>query len=126
MDIIIQSLGFKASDALESFIREKVNGLKTDNIVRASVTLYKGPNGIPENDYCEMRLEVPGNDLFVKKQNEYFETAVTDCVEVLTQLLQKSKEKNIKERQAESVVIEQALQEGEENDDDVELEDVVK
>ncbi|HTD94971.1 MAG TPA: HPF/RaiA family ribosome-associated protein [Chitinophagaceae bacterium] len=126
MDIIIQSLGFKASDTLESFIRGKMNDLKSDGIVRANVTLYKGPSGNPESDYCEIRLEVPGNDLFVKKHNERFETAVGDCVEVLTQMIDKSKEKKVRERQAESEKIEDALLEGEGDDREVELEDVVK
>ena len=82
MDIIIQSLGFNAGESLENFIREKVNTLKSDNIVRANVTLYKGPSGNPESDYCEIRLEVPGNDLFVKKNSQYFESSINECVEV--------------------------------------------
>jgi putative sigma-54 modulation protein len=127
MDIIIQSLGFKASETLDSFIREKLDALKSDRIVRANVTLYKGPSGNPESDYCEIHLEVPGNDLFVKKHNERFETAVGDCVEVLTQMIDKSKERKVRGRQAESEKIEEALLEGESDDDgEVELEDVVK
>ena len=125
MDIIIQSLGFKASDALEDFIKEKLNGLKSDRIIRANVVLYKGPAGNPDSDYCEIRLEVPGNDPFVKKHNPYFETAVSECVEVLTQQLKKIRDKNIDQRQADAVAIQDELAEAE-NDDDVELEDVVK
>lgn len=126
MDIIIQSLGFKAGDALESFIREKVSGLKSDNIVRANVMLYKGPSGNPESDYCEIRLEVPGNDPFVKKHSPYFETSVSECVEVLSQMLKKAKERQVDSRQAEAEVIQDALLQSTETDDDVELEDVVK
>ena len=125
MDIIIQSLGFKAGDSLEQFIRDKVSSLKSDDIVRANVTLYKGPAGNPESDYCEIRLEVPGNDHFVKKHGQYFENAITECVDVLTQKIQKSKHKQVDSRQAQQDVIQDALIEGEEGDD-VELEDVVK
>ena len=125
MDIIIQSLGFKAGDSLEEFIREKVNGLKADDIVRANVTLYKGPAGNPESDYCEIRLEVPGNDHFVKKHSQYFETSVSSCVEVLTQMLQKDKHKHVDARQAEAIAIQDALLESD-DDGEVELEDVVK
>src|SRR6476661_1194599 len=85
MDIIIQSLGFTAGETLENFIREKVSGLKSDGIVRANVTLYKGPAGNPENDYCEIRLEVPGNDHFVKRNSPYFETSVSECADILNQ-----------------------------------------
>lgn len=125
MDIIIQSLGFKASDALEDFIREKINALKSDHIIRANVVLYKGPANTPENDYCEIRLEVPGNDHFVKKHSPHFETSVSECVEILTQMLKKSKDKHVGNRQADATSIQDALLEGGE-DNDVELEDVVK
>jgi ribosome-associated translation inhibitor RaiA len=125
MDIIIQSLGFKAGDTLENFIREKINTLKSDEIVRANVTLFKGPAGNPENDYCEVRLEVPGNDHFVKKHSQYFETSLSECVEVLTQMIKKTKDKIKNGRQAEALVIQDALSDGE-TGDDTELEDVVK
>ena len=94
MDIIIQSLGFNAGETLERFIKEKLSGLKSDNIVRANVTLFLGPSSMPENNYCEIRLEVPGNDHFVKKHGAYFETAVSECVDVLTQKLSKVKDKH--------------------------------
>ena len=125
MDIIIQSLGFKAGDSLENFIREKLNNLKHDNIVRANVTLYKGPESTVETDYCEIRLEVPGNDPFVKKHSLYFETSVTECIDVLAEMLNKSKSKDIDRRQAASGAIQDALNAGE-TDLDPELEDVVR
>ena len=93
MDIIIQSLGFRAGEKLEDFVREKVNTLKGDRIVRANVTLFKGAGSEQEKDYCEIRLEVPGNDLFVKKNSEYFETSVSECVDVLTLKLKEEKDK---------------------------------
>jgi len=126
MDIIIQSLGFKAGDSLEAFIREKVEALKSDKIVRANVTLYMGPESNPENNYCEIRLEVPGNDPFVKKHSQYFETSVSECVDVLTQMLKKSKDKHVDQRQAEAMAVQDALIEGETDETDLELEDVVK
>lgn len=98
MDIIIQSLGFKAGEALENFIREKISALKSDYIVRANVTLFKGPDSNPENNYCEIRLEVPGNDHFVKKSSQYFETSVSECVDVLTQMIKKAKDINADRR----------------------------
>ena len=126
MDIIIQSLGFTTGESLENFIREKVNTLKSSDIVRATVTLYKGPSGNPESDYCEIRLEVPGNDLFVKKHSEYFETSVNECVDILALQIKKNKEKYVKTRKADANVIQDELISGEEDDEDIELEDVVK
>ncbi|RFM29020.1 HPF/RaiA family ribosome-associated protein [Deminuibacter soli] len=128
MEIIIQSLGFKAGDSLETFVKDKLNTLKSDRIVSANVTLYKGPDSDPESNYCEIRLEAPGNDPFVKKQGAHFETAISECVEVLTQMLQKSKDKQSAARKAESAAIQDALLEGEDESDgtEPELEDVVK
>lgn len=126
MDIIIQSLGFTAGESLEGFIKEKLGSLKADNIVRANVTLYLGPNGNPENNYCEIRLEVPGNDHFVKKTGAYFETAVSECVDVLTQKAKKSKEKDVSRRQAEAIAIQDAALIANDEETEPELEDVVK
>ncbi len=122
MDIIIQSLGFTAGEGLEGFIKEKLQVLKSDKIIRANVTLYKGPVSNPESDYCEIRLEVPGNDPFVKKHSNYFETSVTECIDVLQKVINKNKDKQIDRRHAEATEIQDALLE----DDDVDLEDVVR
>lgn len=96
MDVIIQSLGFKAGEELESYIREKLEKLKpNDQIIRANVTLYLGPDRATPNDYCEIRLEVPGNDLFVKESAAEFEQAVDETVNKLQGILRKQKEKQV-------------------------------
>lgn len=100
MDIIIQSLGFKASDELEAYIREKLEKLTpSDKIVRANVILYLGPDRATSNNYCEIRLEVPGNDLFIKESNPEFEQAVDEAVNKLQGMWRKAKEKEVDWRQ---------------------------
>ena len=48
MDIIIQSLGFTAGEQLETYTREKLEKLTpSDNIIRANVTLFLGPDRQP-------------------------------------------------------------------------------
>jgi putative sigma-54 modulation protein len=126
MDIIIQSLGFKAGESIESFITDKLKTVKSDKIVRANVILFKGADSEPENNYCEIRLEIPGNDLFVKKHSAYFETSVSECVDVLKQQVNKNKEKQVHNMQADAVKIQDALITSDTDDEDVELEDVVK
>ncbi len=99
MDIIIQSLGFKASIDLEAFIQEKLGKLTpNDNIVRANVTLFQGSDNNPTNNYCEIRLEVPGNDHFVKKSSDVFEKSVVEAVDTLQKMLHKTKEKELSRR----------------------------
>lgn len=126
MEVIIQHLGFTASETLDAFIREKINTLKSDKIVRANVTLYLASEGNPDKQVCEIRLEVPGNDLFVKKGNVHFETAVTECVDILQSKLKKQHDKNIDQRQADENKIQDALLAGEDDEEETELEDVVK
>ncbi|MBG9374773.1 HPF/RaiA family ribosome-associated protein [Panacibacter sp. DH6] len=126
MDIIIQHLGFTASETLDAFIREKVNALKSDKIVRANVTLYFASEGNPDNQVCEIRLEVPGNDYFVKKGNAHFETAVSECVDILQNKLKKQRDINISQRHADEGLIQDELLANQNDDEETELEDVVK
>ncbi|MBL0356625.1 MAG: HPF/RaiA family ribosome-associated protein [Chitinophagaceae bacterium] len=108
MNIIIQSLGFTAGAALETLIKKKICVLKSDSIIRATVTLYKGPAENMDADYCEIRLEVPGNDLYVKKNSTHFEVSASECVEVLSQQLNKKATKK-NDRQADTITIENVL-----------------
>lgn len=96
MDVIIQSLGFKAGEQLEEYIREKLSKLKpNDHIVRANVTLFLGPDRATPNTYCEIRLEVPGNDHFIKESSPEFEQSVDSAVNKLQTMLRKAKEKQV-------------------------------
>ncbi|RYZ53187.1 MAG: HPF/RaiA family ribosome-associated protein [Sphingobacteriales bacterium] len=100
MDVVIQSLGFKASPDLENYIHDKLGKLDnmSDTIVRANVTLFGGPDSKPEHNHCEIRLEVPGNDHFVKKSAESFEQAVVSAVNTLQGMIRKVKEKQSDKR----------------------------
>ncbi len=101
MDIIIQSLGFKAGEALETYVREKLGKLTpNDHIVRANVTLFLGPERETQNTYCEIRLEVPGNDHFIKESSPEFEQSVDAAVNKLQQMIRKQKEKQLDQWQA--------------------------
>ncbi|MBS1689483.1 MAG: ribosome-associated translation inhibitor RaiA [Bacteroidetes bacterium] len=108
MDIIIQSPGFKASESLESYVKEKLNKLDEHDskIIRADVTLYLGPQSEPANNYCEIRLEVPGADHFVKKNSTTFEHSVVESVEALHRMIQKDKDRNIDRRRTENTTAE--------------------
>ena len=100
MELIIQSLGFTAGEDLESFIREKVSKLEDHGgrIIRADVTLYLRPKRAHESNTCEIRLLIPGNDLFVKKSNVQFETAIVEAIDVLDTMVRKEKGKHIDRR----------------------------
>ena len=96
MDIIIQSLGFKAGEDLENYVREKLEKLSPkDHIVRANVTLFLGPDRATPNTYCEIRLEVPGNDHFIKESSPDFEQSIDSAVNKLQAAIRKIKEKQV-------------------------------
>ena len=96
MDIIIQSLGFTAGDTLENFIREKVGKFDREaKIIRANVVLFIGSDSNPNKYYCEIRLEVPGKDHFVKESSPEFEQSVDSAVNKLQGMIRKAKEKQV-------------------------------
>ena len=100
MDIIIQSLGFTAGEGLEKFVHEKLEKFnKESTIIRANVTLFIGSDGNPNKYCCEIRLEVPGNDLFVKKNADSFEKAIVSASEALLRSRKRAKEKMIDRNQ---------------------------
>lgn len=100
MNIIIKSVDFKASTTLETFVREKVSKLfsQCNNLIRAIVILRKGENGNHENRICGIRLMIPGNDHFVKKESEVYEKSILQAVATLQKILRRKKTKLITKR----------------------------
>jgi len=95
MEVIVQSLGFKAGTELETFVSEKLSKLdkRAPDVVRANVVLFLGPESQNDNKHCEIRLEMPGNDPFVKKSGETWELAIADATDTLETVVRKAKEK---------------------------------
>lgn len=95
MKVSINSVHFKTDKKLDSFITEKVEKLSDmyDGIIGSEVTLKVNNTVDPENKVAEIRLLVPGNDLFAKKQSKSFEEATDNAVDALRKQLHKHKEK---------------------------------
>lgn len=97
MDIRLQTLHFEARESLKAFVDEKVGKLfeHSKQIVHAEVTLYEDGNSSskPKNQVCEIRLSVPGDDHFVKKDTQAFEQSILECVDTLQKVLRRQKEK---------------------------------
>ena len=92
MKINLQSLHFKAGDDLTAFVDEKVSKLSRydDSIISADVTLAVDGNSV-ENKVCDIRLIVPGNDDFVKRNAATFEEAIAGCVDTLQKIITEKK-----------------------------------
>ena len=93
MNTTINSVKFRADEKLEKFIQEKVSKLDRmiDNAVRCEVTLKVDKPESDNNKIAEIRLYVPGKDLFVTKQADTFEQAVADGVDTLKIQIEKYK-----------------------------------
>jgi ribosome-associated translation inhibitor RaiA len=83
MKVIIQTPGLTAPKKLIDYVYEHVAKLSdsSDKVLEAQVVLKLVKSDTGQNKVCELRLVVPGNDLFAQKQNHTFERAVLDCID---------------------------------------------
>ena len=93
INIIVRAIHFDADVKLENFINERLQKLAvlSENIIDAEVFL-RIEKGV-ENKMVEIRLKIPGNDLFAKKSGKSFEEATDAVIEALRRQLKKRKEK---------------------------------
>jgi putative sigma-54 modulation protein len=95
MNIKIQSIHFDADKKLLEFVEEKVAklGRYHDSIIGGEVFLKIDKSSQADNKVAEIKIHMPGNDLFVKKQCKSFEEAVDSGIVALTSQVKKYKEK---------------------------------
>ena len=93
MNTIINPVKFKTDEKLDKFINEKVAKLDRmiDNALKCEVTLKVDKPESDNNKIAELRLYVPGKDLFVTKQADTFEQAVADGIDTLKVQIEKYK-----------------------------------
>ena len=85
MDIQIHSIHFDADKDLLAFIKSKLNKLITfnDSIISADVFLKIEKNNEMENKLVDIKIHVPGKELFAKRHANSFEAAVDEVTEAL-------------------------------------------
>lgn len=95
MNITIQSVHFDCAEKLEIFINQKVGKLDQffDGILSAEVILRLDKSESFENKMVEVTLDIPGNNLFAKKQSKTFEEAIDLACDALRKQIGKRKEK---------------------------------
>lgn len=96
MKVMVQSVNFNADKDLVSFVNEKLDSLERfyDRVVDAEVFLKVQKTSEKENKITEIKMNIPGSELMVKKQSKTFEEGVVLCVDSLKRQLLKSKEKS--------------------------------
>lgn len=95
MKVNISSLHFKTDQKLDHFIENKVKKLKQfhSEIVSGDVVLKIDKDVNKENKVTEIRLDVPGADIYAKKQSKSFEEATDLVIDALKKQLIRHKEK---------------------------------
>jgi putative sigma-54 modulation protein len=95
MKINIQSINCTPREDLLDLINEKLTKLThfSDRILEAKVILRIEKAESHDNKLVEVRLVIPGHDLFVKKQCDSFEEGVQKSYDVLQREIKEWKEK---------------------------------
>lgn len=95
MKMDLQTVGFNATEELLAYTREKTEGLYKyyDQIVGAEVYLKLVNNDADQTKVAEIKLNIPGNDLYADSQSEKFEGAVNSTVDKLKAQIRKLKTK---------------------------------
>ncbi|MCH8317671.1 MAG: ribosome-associated translation inhibitor RaiA [Bacteroidetes bacterium] len=97
MKLQMHSIHFDADQDLIDFIQKRTEKLETfyDHIMDGEVFLRLNKNKNKENKVIEIKLNVPGTQLFAKEQSKSFEAATDMAVEALKKQLKKFKEKRM-------------------------------
>jgi putative sigma-54 modulation protein len=95
MQVKVQSIHFDADVKLINFIEEKLQKLSTfhDRIIKSEVFLRLDKSDVNENKIAEVKLSIPGKELFAKKQCKTFEEATDVAVDALRRQIDKHRTK---------------------------------
>jgi putative sigma-54 modulation protein len=95
MDFKVNTVHFTADQKLVNFIRGKVDklGMMSNQIIASEVYLRLDKNDEKENKIAEVKLLLPGGELFAKKQCKSFEEAADNAVDALKRQIEKYKAK---------------------------------
>ena len=95
MKININAVHFKTDKGLDDYISDKVSKLHQyfEGVIGSDVTLRLDSNDKVKDKIVEIRIMIPGNDLYAKKESKSFEDATMQAVEAVKKQLTKYKEK---------------------------------
>ena len=93
MNVSINSVHFKADNKLEQFIERKVGKLSGlyEGVIGSEITLKIDKAETNDNKIAEIRVLIPGYDLYAKKQSSTFEEATDTAVSAIRKQLEKHK-----------------------------------
>jgi putative sigma-54 modulation protein len=93
MDTKVHAVHFTADRKLIQFVNGRVDKLKLffDQIVSSEVFLKLEPASDRVNKVAEVRLVLPGKELFARKQSRSFEQAADEAIEALRRQVRRYK-----------------------------------
>ncbi len=100
MNLRMHAVHFDADQKLLDYIKKKVEKLETFNrkIVDGEVILrleksHLNKNEVFSNKVIELKINIPGEQLFTKESSSSFESATDTAVEIMSRLIKKRKQK---------------------------------
>ena len=95
MKVKVQAVDFKVDQKLLDFVQKKMDKLDQfyDKIIDGVVYLKLGNKSEKVNKIVEIKINVPGDDLIVKKKAKTFEESMDLGVDSLKRMLRKKNEK---------------------------------
>lgn len=96
MKLQMHSVHFDADVKLTDFIQRRADKLETfyDRIIDGEVIMRVEPDDNRANKTIEIKLNIPGEQLFAEKRAGSFEAATDEAVEALRRQLKRHKEKH--------------------------------
>ena len=95
MNTTINAVKFRADEKLVQYINEKINKLDRmiDNAIGCEVTLKVDKPESDNNKIVDIRIARPGQDLFISKQADSFEQAISEGIDAIKPQLEKLKDR---------------------------------
>ncbi len=95
MNLNIDSVHFDADKKLIDFIEKKLDKLskKQNNILGADIKLRLDNTSDTKNKIAEIKIKIPGEDFFAKKQSKTFEESIDTSVSAIEKQLIRYKDK---------------------------------
>jgi len=96
MKVFTQSVNFNADADLINLVEKKIESLVKyhDKIVDAEVFLKVQNTSDKENKVTEVKINIPGSELIIRRETRTFEEGLNLAVDSLKRQLKRSKEKH--------------------------------
>lgn len=95
MEVSVNAVKFKPTEALLDFVDKKMKKVETlfPQAIKAEVTMKVDKDHDVNNKIAEVRIVIAGDDMYASKQCDTFEEAIDLCVDAIKKQIDKVKDK---------------------------------